>query len=110
MYTAIFTGDNTTLDIETTEELHLLQMGRTEPPIVLTAGTNHVPVGAGVFKIVSEHEITVTPNANIEVSATNDKNGNWPEPKRIQRGVDRAALNEFFADAKGYAVHRGTSK
>jgi len=110
MYTAIFTDESTTLLIETAEDLYLLQMGE-EAPIPLHSGTNRIDVGAGVFKIVSELDVTITTHTNnIEVSTIKDKNGDWPDPKRAQQHVNRAALGKFFADAKGFDVRASTSK
>jgi hypothetical protein len=109
MRTAIFTTEKTSLTIQTTEALQLVQLGtaaQTAPPaaIALQPGANKVVVGAGVFKVTSNETVGVTAGTQpIHVMSTaNDKDSGWPDPPMSTLSVDSATLHAFFtmADAK----------
>ena len=114
MRTAIFTVQATTLKIQTSEAVQLVQMGSAKN-VSLVSGANTIPVGPGVFKVVSSNPVTVaaavdptgtTASPEIQVlTSTADKDGTWPDPQKtavIQKpmttlGVDSTALQQFFA-------------
>lgn len=81
MRTSIITRkDKTTLTIVTKEDLYLDQMdaaGQQIKQIKLTQGVNNIPVGAGVFRVLSKAPVTVTADtADVQIAATaGDKDG-----------------------------------
>lgn len=98
MKTAIFTTAPTTLTIETSETLHLVQMdGAT---FSLNRGRNTISVGRGVFKLVSMQEVRVaadSPGAHV-MSTMNDKDGSFPDASKADElHVDRTTLRAFFS-------------
>ena len=108
MRTAIFTTQETTLNITVdareAEQLSLVQMGRENATIRLNRGNNSVPVGPGVFKVLSEFTVHIAgTGADLWVASTiKDKDGNWPDPRRLQ-AIDGDALLKFF-EAKGESL------
>lgn len=102
MRTAIFTiKENTPLAIETTELALLEQMGHEAAPVKLQVGLNRVIVGAGVFRILSTKTVRVSADAKVEVSFNDDdKDGDWPDPRRVAAIVSPEALAAFFRVAK----------
>ena len=109
MITAIFTTNKTTLTIETSEMLTLVQMGREDQPIELTEGVNNIPVGAGVFQVLSKALVRVTadtPDLYVAYTTTNTKDGGFPDPPKsvtvdsVKLNIDSTAVRQFF-DARG---------
>lgn len=99
--------ETTTLKIETSEVLSLEPMcGR--PPIRLNRGTNSVPVGRWVFKLVSNNSVAVapeTPDSGVVVLTkessqavtkdptgvkTADKDRGWPDPSLLNVSTEQA--------------------
>lgn len=74
--------DKTTLTIQTSEDLYLEQMGVADQRIKLTRGVNNVPVGAGVFRVLSKAPVSVTADAqDVQITTTTgDKDGGPIEP------------------------------
>ena len=95
MRTAIFTAKDTTLTIETKEDLYLEQKDLPDKHIKLKPGKNDVPVKAGVFKVLSTKAVCVTNAArDFQVSiAGDDKDGGPIDPILNPGG--------FLIDARG---------
>lgn len=74
--------DKTTLTIETSEDLYLEQTGVADHRIKLTRNVNNiVPVGAGVFWILSRQPVSVTADSlDVQITTTGDKDGGPIEP------------------------------
>jgi hypothetical protein len=105
MRTAIFTSQSTTLFIVTRENASVEQMGpdgRTAAdPIRLGAGDNKVPVGPGVFRILSKNPVSVTTDvADLHVFSTPraaNKDDDFPDVAAGSLlGVSSDALRAFF--------------
>jgi hypothetical protein len=105
MITAIFT-DQATLTIDISDdELTLVQMGSNKS-FDLTRGTNKVPVGAGVFRVLSEaavHVTTDTPHLYVAFT-TNSKDSGFPNPPKSVVPIDPTTLHQFFVDSKGESI------
>ncbi|HEY0480659.1 MAG TPA: hypothetical protein VGD37_24250 [Kofleriaceae bacterium] len=107
MRTAIITRkDKTTLNIVTSEELYLEQLGRAEPRIKLNNGVNEVAVGAGVFRVLSKSPVRVTADTQDTQVAftTDDKDGGPIDPLIATSGLDPTTVAEFLLDAKGLSA------
>ena len=74
MRTTIITRkDRTTLTIETSEDLFLEKTGAADHRIKLTRGVNNIPVGAGVFRVLSKAPVNVTADApDVEITTIGD--------------------------------------
>ena len=70
--------DKTTLTIETSEDLYLERPGVADQRIKLIRGVNNIPVGVGVFRLMSNAGVSVTadsPDVQITTTTVGDKDG-----------------------------------
>jgi hypothetical protein len=103
MITAIFMNEKATLTIETSEALILEQLVQEGAPIEieLSSGTNRVPIGPGVFRMLSKSAPRVTadtPNLYVAYTTTNNKDTGFPDPpKSPEVSPDSDAIKHFFS-------------
>lgn len=109
MRTAIFTAKNDTIltiNILADEVVDLVQMGKKDRIARLSKGTTNVKVQAGIFRLISEQAVQVTPAAtDVEIVITPENKGDWPDLKKAAqaRGHDSKAVG-LFLDAKSITV------
>lgn len=106
LMTAIFSDHaETTLTIETSEDLDLVAMTNQEQPIVLKNGLNQVTVGPGIYKLLSNSNVRVTSVAPIYVAITGSaviaggtKDGQFPDPPKLTSvNATTEQVRQFFA-------------
>jgi hypothetical protein len=103
MITAIFTTEATTLTIETSEDVNLVEMGCESTPIRFRPGLNEVFIAPGVFKVESAQPVRVASRSpyTVVLSTTNNKDGTFPDQTKLAKlDVDRSAIRKFFSDSK----------
>lgn len=102
MITGIFTAEATTLTIETTEVVLLVQKGREDSPTRLKVGTNTVEVAAGVYKVESTRPVVVTSTSPETIILTTDrKEGTFPDQNRLTEiNINPDDIRDFFADSR----------
>ena len=100
MMTAIFSDHaETTLTIETSEDLNLVAMANQEQPIGLKIGRNEITVGPGIYKLLSNNNVRVTSVAPIYVAITaGTKDGTFPDPPKLTSiNATTEQVRQFFA-------------
>jgi hypothetical protein len=101
MRTAIFVYEPTTLTIHATENLDIIPYGNTES-LSAPGQTTSLAVQPGVYKILSDRAVTIEypKNASVEVLATDDPKGPFPQPtpQPPRFGIADTDMQSFFAD------------